>query len=165
MLRILLFLFLSLTTFTHATALEPGDTALNWNLEARDGSSIDYYQDSAGQVSVVVFWATWCPYCAKLMPHIEEVYKQFKDRDVKFYAIDIFEDGKVDPVTYFDNKGYTYTILLLGDLVAEDYGAKGTPSLFVVDKNKKVIYKRASGTNELQVKQDITDKIEQALAK
>ncbi len=72
------------------------------------------------------------------MPHLEVVYRKYRNKGLKFYTVDIFEDGDIEPVGYFEKQGYTYTLLLLGDLVAKEYGVKGTPGLFVVDKNKKV---------------------------
>lgn len=145
--------------------LNVGSTAPNWTLQTRESETIDYYQDSDNKVSVILFWATWCPYCATLMPHLEIVYRKYKNKGLKFYAIDIYEDGKLDPVEYFTNKEYTYRLLLDGDLIAKDYGVKGTPGLYVVDKDKKIIYKRPAGVSDVLVKQNVDLKIKQAFAK
>ena len=162
--RILLILLFSTSLACADSPSSVGDTATNWTLQSSETESLDYYQDSEGKVSVVLFWATWCPYCARLMPHLQEVYQEYKDEGLQFYAIDIFEDGDIEPVRYFEKKGFTYTLLLLGDLVADEYGVKGTPGLFVIDKNKKIIYKRKSGTKDSVVKKDIRLLIKQALA-
>jgi thiol-disulfide isomerase/thioredoxin len=160
------FVLLLLTiSSAYAAPLTVGETAENWVLETKEGGSLDYYQDSEGEVSVILFWATWCPYCASLMPHLEEVYRNYRDKGLRFYAVDIFEDGDIDPVSYFDKQGYTYKMLLLGDLVADEYGVKGTPGVYVIDKEKKIVYKRPSGASDVSVKQNISLRIEQALAK
>lgn len=161
---ILLFSFVSFST-SFAMPLAIGDTAPDWELEAGDGSSVNFYADSKEQVSVIIFWATWCPYCATLMPHLDNVYRQYRNKGVKFYAVDIYEDGAIDPITYFDKKGYSYTLLLDGDEVASQYGVKGTPGVYVLDKNKKVIYKRPSGVSDVLVKQNVSLYIKQALGK
>lgn len=162
--RLSLLLLLSISLAHAEPALSVGNTATNWTLQTSDTKSLDYYQDSEGNVSVILFWATWCPYCARLMPHLQEVYHEYKDEGLRFYALDIFEDGDIDPVRYFKKKGFTYTLLMLADLVAEEYGVKGTPGLFVVDKNKKIIYIRKSGTDNIEVKEIISLLIKQALA-
>lgn len=165
--RIFFFLLFSLLTFSSAYAapLTVGGIAENWELETKDGGSLDYYQDSEDKVSVILFWATWCPYCASLMPHLEVVYRKYRNKGLKFYAVDIYEDGKIDPVTYFDHKAYSYTMLLDGDDVASQYGVKGTPGVYVIGKDKKVVYKRPAGVSDVLVKQNVSLRIKQALAK
>ena len=142
-----------------------GDTAPDWELKNKEGETVNYYQDSENKVSVILFWATWCPYCATLMPHLEVVYRKYRNKGLQFYAVDIYEDGKIDPVEYFETKEYSYTLLLAGDEVAKTYGVKGTPGLYVIDKDKKVIYKRPAGVSDVLVTQNIDLKIKQALAK
>ncbi len=163
--RLLLILLLCSSLTYAEPSLSVGGTAPNWVLQTGAGESVDYYQDSDDKVSVILFWATWCPYCTRLMPHLQKVYQEYKKNGLRFYAIDIFEDGDIDPVRYFEKKGFTFTLLLSGDLVADEYGVKGTPGLFVIDKNKKIIYKRKSGTKDSVVKEDVRLHIKQALAK
>ncbi|MBI3039861.1 TlpA family protein disulfide reductase, partial [bacterium] len=35
-----------------------------------------------GKIVVVEFWATWCPPCRQSIPHLIELSKQFKDKNV-----------------------------------------------------------------------------------
>jgi len=165
--RYLLIVIFSLLALAPAWSqpLNVGSTAPNWSLQTGGGETIDYYQDSENKVSVVLFWATWCPYCATLMPHLEVIYRKYKNNGLKFYAIDIHEDGKLDPAEYFAGKEYTYMLLLEGDLIAEDYGVKGTPGLYVVDKDKKIIYKRPAGVSDALVNQNVDLKIKQAISR
>ncbi len=166
---ILLFSFMSfmLLPFSsvNAAPLNVGGTAADWELQAKDGSSLQYYADSEDKVSVIIFWSTWCPYCATLMPQLEIVYRKYRNKGVKFYAIDAYEDGVIDPIEYFDKKGFTYTMLMDGDDVGTQYGVKGTPAVYVVGKDKKVVYKRPAGVSDVLVKQNVSLRIKQALAK
>ncbi len=165
--RYLIILFLALTPLSTAWS-EPlivGSTAPDWSLKTKEGETIDYYQDSDNKVSIILFWATWCPYCATLMPHLEVVFRKYRSKGLKFYAIDIFEDGKLNPVEYFESKEFTYTLLLEGDKIANEYGVKGTPGLFVVGKDKKIIYKRPGGISDVLVTQNVDLKVKLALAK
>lgn len=169
--RNILILLFSLLSFivsfspVYAAPLTIGGTANDWELETNGGDSLQYYTDSEDKVSVIIFWATWCPYCATLMPHLEDVYRKYRNKGVKFYAIDIYEDGKIDPISYFEKKGFSYTMLLDGDEVASQYGVKGTPAVYVIDKEKKVVYKRPGGVSDVLVKQNVDLRIKQALAK
>jgi thiol-disulfide isomerase/thioredoxin len=165
--RYFIILFLAFIPLSSAWSepLSVGSTAPDWSLKAKGGETIDYYQDSDNKVSVILFWATWCPYCATLMPHLEVIFRKYRNKGLKFYAIDIYEDGKLNPVEYFESREFTYTLLLEGDEIANQYGVKGTPGLYVVDKDKKIIYKRPGGVSDVLVKQNVDLRVKQALAK
>jgi len=143
-------------------AVGVGDTPPDWTLETPAGETINYYQDSEGRVNVIFFWATWCPYCRSLMPHLKLLHDLYRGKRVEFYALNIQENG--DPVAYFEQNNFKFKLLLAADLVAEDYGVKGTPWLLVIDKNRKVIYRRPVGVTDVMVAQNIKYAIKKALA-
>ena len=129
--------------------------AQNWELGTPDNIAIDYYQASDERLSVLLFWATWCPNCRDLMPHIQGLASEFQSKGVDFYALNIFEDA--DPVAYFKKHNYSFTLLLIADLVAEDYNVAGVPALFVVDKDKTIIYQRNLGKSDEDSAADIRE--------
>ena len=141
-----------------------GDTVPDWSLTTGEGERLNYYEDSEGKVSVIIFWATSCIYCHSLMPQLDIVYRKYRSKGVNFYAIDVPEEGKIDPVEYFEAKQLSYTLLLDGDEVAEQFGVKRKPAVFVVDKERKIIYKRPTGGSDVMVKQNVDLRIKQALA-
>lgn len=142
-------------------AVGVGDRAPDWTLQTPTGRQVDFHADSRDQVSVVLFWATWCPFCRRLMPHIQTVAGEFRDKPVKFYAIDVWEDG--DPVAHFDEHGFTFTLLLSGEPVADAWDVKGTPGLFVVDRGRTVVYQRVSGADDLDVEFALRETVAAAL--
>jgi len=135
--------------------------ARDWTLSDAAGTSLNYYADSNDSASVILFWATWCPFCRSLMPHLQQVADEFEDRTVKFYALNVWEDG--DPDKYFQEKEFTFQLLLLADLVAEDYGVLGTPGLMVMDKSHRIVYKRQSGENDIDVKAAVRKAIQRVV--
>ncbi len=146
-----------------ANPLKLNDTAPDWSLQTAKGETVNYHNDSEGNVTMVLFWATWCPYCRSLMPHLEVIYRQYRSKGLKFYAVNVFEEN--DPVKYFTDQKFSSTLLLNGDEVAAEWGVKGTPGLFVLDKEKKIIYKRPSGVSDVMVKQNIDLKLKYAVRK
>lgn len=159
-----LFFFTPLSVL-NAAPLGLGGTAENWQLENNKGEVVDYYEDSEGEVSIILFWATWCPYCSSLMPHLEVINRKYRSKGLKFYAINIKEDGKIEPIKYFEDRKYSYIQLLNGDDVAKLYGVKGTPGVYVIDREKKVVYKRPGGVGDVLVKQNVDLRVKQALSK
>ena len=109
--------------------------APDWTLVAADGQAINLNDESQKQTTVLLFWATWCPYCKALMPHLQSVVLEYGYK-VKVLAINIMEDG--DPVEFIENAGYDFTLLPNGDDVADTYGVTGTPGVFVVDHNRVI---------------------------
>lgn len=162
---ILGFISLIIAVSTQAAPLAVGANAPDWTANNNKDESIHYYEETDGKVSVILFWSTNCRYCTNLMPYIEVVYRKYRNKGVKFYAINAYEDGAYDPAQYFTEQKYTYTQILDGDKIAEDYGIIKNPALFVINKEKEVIYRKPSGVSEILVKQNIDLKIKSALKK
>lgn len=111
--------------------------APDWTLQAADGRTVRLSEQAEQQTTVLFFWATWCPYCKALMPHLQSMRLEYGD-DVEILAINILEDG--DPVDFIQSEGYDFTLLLDGDEVAETYGIRGTPGVMVVDSDCVVLF-------------------------
>ena len=119
-----------------SSALAANDpVAPNWSLTTADDQVVRLGDVVQQQTTVLLFWATWCPYCKALMPHLQSIRLEYGD-DVEILAINIFEDG--DPEAFMRNAGYDFTLLLDGDKVADNYGVTGTPAVFVVDHQRNI---------------------------
>lgn len=123
-----------------AAKVMPGMTAPSFETETGEGEAFSFPEDATGQASILFFWATWCPYCKAVMPYLDQVVKDYADYGVRVYAIDFKDDG--DPVAMMDGLGYDFTVLPLGDLVADDYGVFSAPGILVVDQAGTVVYRR-----------------------
>ena len=111
------------------------ETAPDWTLAKADGTTIQLATAADERTTVLFFWATWCPYCKALMPHLQSIKLEFGD-DVQILAINIKDDG--DPVGFIDKAGYDFELLLEGDEVAAAYGIHGTPGLMLLDGGRTV---------------------------
>ena len=109
--------------------------APNWSLNTADDQVVKLDDVVPQQTTVLLFWATWCPYCKALMPHLQSIRLEYGE-DIRILAINIFEDG--DPIGFIQKAGYDFTLLLDGDKVAETYGVTGTPAVFVVDSERRI---------------------------
>ncbi len=107
----------------------------DFTLSTPEGKQIRLDEEVKEQTTVLFFWATWCPYCKALMPHLQSIRLEYGDA-VEILAINIIDDG--DPVSFIADAGYDFTLLLNGDAVAEEYEVKGTPGIFIVDNERKL---------------------------
>ena len=91
------------------------------------------------QVTVLFFWATWCPYCKQLMPHIQSALHQYKDAlNLNIYALNIKDDG--DPEAYLNSQGYTFKSFPEADEVASMYEVHGTPGVLIFNQQGDLVF-------------------------
>jgi len=109
-----------------------------FSLRQPDGSEFRYPADLTGP-TIVLFWATWCPYCKALMPHLQSILDEYPGR-VRVLALSIRDDG--DPAAVLAEYGFDFTPLIAADAVAESWGVKGTPGLFLADAGGRVVFDR-----------------------
>lgn len=137
-----------------ATAAAVGDAAPPWQGKGADGATLRFDPQHLRKPALLLFWATWCPYCKALMPYLQHVYDAAGREHLDVYAID-FKDEDGDPVAELRERGNTFTLVRDGDAIAAQYGVKGTPGLFLVDRGGTIVYKRSGG--------DAPEKVEAAL--
>ncbi len=133
--RNFIIVFALITVFSNYASAADSLVAPDWTLVAADGQTVNLNDEVQEQTTVLLFWATWCPYCKALMPHLQSVVLEYGDK-VKVLAINIKEDG--DPVEFIESAGYDFTLLPNGDSVADTYGVTGTPGVFVIDHNRVI---------------------------
>ena len=118
------------------TSAGTGRLAPDWELESIDGDAVRLSDAVHERPVILLFWASWCPYCKALMPHLQSLQLELGD-EIKILAIN-FADKDGDPVAYMKDAGYDFTVLLEGDAIASAYGIYGTPGVVLVDRNREV---------------------------
>jgi len=139
--------------FPDAGMLQVGERAGNWSLQTPAGETLSFYEHSGDRPSLILFWATWCPSCGKLMPELAKLQASLPEGSVHFYALNVSEDG--DPVAYFKEHGYRFHLLLNADDVEDLYGTFGTPRIFLIDGNKIVRYTLKATTSREELVTDL----------
>lgn len=126
------------TAATAAGMPEVGDEAPSWKLESIDGERVRFPEVSEERPVLVLFWATWCPYCKALMPRLADLKHEFAEHDLKVYAIDFAEQGDSKP----EIRARRLPLVFLpdGDAVAERYDVTMLPALFLI-RDGRVVYR------------------------
>ena len=148
----------SLTTFIFslsAMAFEDNKTGSNkvsatppsWQLKTQSGETISS-KDYLGQPVILHFWATWCPYCKKLQPKLVELQEKYQASGIKIVAISFNEDEGATPQDEIYKRGYQFTTAVNGEEVAANYGVRGTPTTFFINRDNQVIFKSTSSNIE-----------------
>lgn len=103
--------------------------APSFDFIASDGTEMRLPGDQEG-IGVYLFWASWCPYCRALMPHLQSISDEYGD-SISIYTLN-FRDEE-DPDAYISGRGFDFISMNNADEVAELWGAHGTPAVFLVD--------------------------------
>jgi peroxiredoxin len=99
-----------------------------------------------GHVTVVNFFATWCPPCRAETPDLNAIEKKFARRGVRFVGVDDQEPGSL-VATWAAANRVTYPLVLDSDHAVEtNYDVHGIPTTYVLDKDGRVVF---SQVNEL----------------
>jgi cytochrome c biogenesis protein CcmG/thiol:disulfide interchange protein DsbE len=118
-------------------------TAPSWQLTTQEGKLISL-KDYQGQPIILHFWATWCPYCKKLQPKLVELESKYQSSGIKIVSISFNEDEGAKPQDEINNRGYDFITAVKGELVAKEYGVRGTPTTFFINRQGKAVYKSTS---------------------
>ena len=92
---------------------------------------------------LIIFYASWCPHCQTLLPQIYEYYKNQKEKKFEVLAISI-DTLRTDWLNFVNTNNLNNWINA-SDLkgwegkAAIDYFIYATPTMFLVDKDKKII--------------------------
>lgn len=140
--------------------LAVGDTAPNFTLKDFDGKDWSL-TDFRGKIVVLDFWGTWCPPCVQATPHIQRVHEKFAGRDVVVLGLDS-DSPDVDVKGWMDKRGLTYKTLLRSETIARDFKVPGWPTMYVLDREGKVIWAKVGFSQTLEA--DLTEVINKALA-
>jgi peroxiredoxin len=94
--------------------------------------------------TILYFWSYDCGHCKKETPHYLDLYHKYKNKDVKFVGIstklerdkwlNYIKEHQLDWYNLYDPTGQTR--------MHELYDIYSTPTIFLLDKDKKIIAKR-----------------------
>lgn len=134
------------TLFPALAAGELGDPAAPLQIsEWIKGGPVDLAAGKGKTIYVVEFWATWCPPCRASIPHLSDLQKKFKDKDIVFVGISDEDAATVKPFVEKMGDKMNYTVALdkgkkTSAAYMEAFGIGGIPHAFVVDKEGRIIW-------------------------
>lgn len=141
---------------TPALAVERGDRAPAWQgTDLVDGAQVAFPEVLDGSPAVLIFWATWCPYCKAFMAYAGGIQADYADHGVRLITFNAKERGKGDPKSYIEGLGFPLIAIAEADAVADAYGVRFIPGLMVVDGDGVVAYRR--GWTDLPAGQTVAE--------
>ena len=129
-----------------------------------DGNPISL-QQCRGKVVLLDFWAVWCGPCIGEMPNVKKVYDAYKDKGFDVIGVSLDTD-EAELRQYLEVCNIPWRQIFNGEgwqsPLAKQYGIRGVPSAWLIDREGKLISYQARGTTLWQlvaeaVKDDLTD--------
>lgn len=132
-----------------------GKKAPVFTLNSLTGSAITVGQQS--KVTILNFWATWCPPCREEMPELSLFYNQHKG-NVNFYAINIKESAiKIE--TYMNNHGLVLPILLDQDgSIAGMFQVSAIPTTVIIDEMGIIQYRKSGSITKAELEAALSNR-------
>lgn len=145
-----------------AERLEPiliGKTAPDIKMYRPDKSAVSLH-DVEAKYTVIYFWDSDCPACKRKTPKVKDFYENFKEHDVKIFAVNT-EIDRENWLNYIEENE-------IGDWLnvndpanisgfRDKYDIYSIPVIFFLDEDKKIIAKRI---NVEQVKDILSKRID-----
>lgn len=95
--------------------------------------------EANGRVVVVYWWASWCPFCAEMTPHVEKLWQAQRQRGLTVLGISI--DRTVEAArTYRQRRNYTFPSAMYGEAVERVLAKpKSVPTTWVRNREGRVV--------------------------
>lgn len=75
------------------------------------GGGVGSLSEYRGKTVLLVFTATWCPYCGAEASYLEEIWQRFKDRSVQVIVIDV-KEAPAAMESFRGHHGWTFPVWL-----------------------------------------------------
>ena len=132
-------------TVQSAERLDMGDTAPAWSgVDLISGDPVSFPAVLDEKPALILFWATWCPYCKAFMPYAKQIQADYAARGLKVVTFNHKERGAGDPAAYAKSLGFPMVAVADADSIGDAYDVDFIPGLMVVDGNAKIVYRRKS---------------------
>lgn len=109
--------------------------------------------DSAGKITVVHFWATWCDYCFRTLPAMEFMQEKLGPDNLRVVSIAVKDEARaVRKITAEMKELSMLSSIDRTGKIAESFGDDYMPNIWVIDRDGKVMAQMPVKSDEDMVK-------------
>ncbi|HEY8970280.1 MAG TPA: redoxin domain-containing protein, partial [Puia sp.] len=139
----------------------PGSMAKDFTAKELGGGTLSL-SSLKGKYVLIDFWASWCVPCRKSMPHVKELYAEYKDKGLEVIGV---SDDDRDSTAWKkalakDGTGIWHNVLRGLDMekiqrgekndkdISEKFGIHSLPTKILIDRDGRIIGRYDKGTDE-----------------
>lgn len=112
-----------------------GVAAPDFSITCLNGKVIKL-SDLKGKRVVINFWATWCGWCSREIPHLNKLYADTSRDDLEIIAITDEDKAEVD--AFVAKNGMKYPIGLAAGMPSPYKDIRGRPTTFFIDRQGSI---------------------------
>ena len=119
-----------------------GDKFENFTLTDYEGNNHSLSDYTESKVIVIMFIATKCPVSNDYNSRMEEIFNEYKDKEVSFLGINSNKSEDVSEIeNHAKDNGLTFTILKDDkNIIADKFEASYTPEIYMLSNNFELLY-------------------------
>lgn len=151
-LLIILVVLIVLVVLIYPTDTPPGEylppqtseveLAPDFTLTDLNGNEITLSQFRGDKNIFLNFWATTCGYCRQEMPDIDEIYHEYKDKDLVVLTVNVGENQRTVQ-SYIEANKFSFPVLLdTEQKVSRQYKVSSIPVSYFINKEGKIMAQR-----------------------
>jgi peroxiredoxin len=128
-------------------------SAPEFALPALSGDTVSLADYRGKKTLVVSYWASWCGPCKVELPELREFYKRYHKADANFEILAIsIDEEKADAEKYAAAEKLPFPVLFdPQSKTADAYSVEGIPTLFVINKDGKIVHAHAGLVQAIQM--------------
>ncbi|WP_235441368.1 TlpA disulfide reductase family protein [Paenibacillus sp. IHB B 3415] len=125
------------------TGILKGQLAPDFALTDLKGTTVQL-SDFKGKIVLINFWATWCPPCQVEMPHMQNIFQDFKAKDVVILGVNmtLTEENLEVVQTFVNEQQLTFPIVTdEKNEVVQTYQVVAYPTTYLLDTEGVILEK------------------------
>ncbi|MFH1050992.1 MAG: TlpA disulfide reductase family protein [bacterium] len=109
--------------------------------------------DYKGKVVILDFWYMSCFWCIKAIPHMNELYKKYKDKGLIVLGVNSKNNNEKDKhkiPNFLKHNEMSYPIIFTDNTPDSLYLVSGYPTIYMMDKKGKIVFSQAGFSENLK---------------
>jgi len=112
----------------------PQDRLPGFVIRGLEDGSLLRHADLSGQVTLIDFWATWCPPCVEAMPGLSKLHEELGPRGLRTLSVNIEPDNLGAVREFARERKLPFPVYIDGGTMRMRFKVETFPTVFLVDK-------------------------------
>ncbi len=114
-------------------------------------------ENFSDNVIILDFWYMTCPPCIKSIPQLNNIYKKYESKGVKFFGLNDIDTDSISRtklIPFRKKKEIKYPIVLIDRSISEKHKVIGYPTFYIINKSGEIEYSKLGYSENLEKEVD-----------